>query len=54
MESLTLNVFKTQLGKTLSVLDDPTLSRTVSPKHPEVPLSVNDSVNCQCREGHDM
>lgn len=50
MESLTLDVFNIQLGKTLSILNDATLSRTVSSGHPEVPLSLNDSVSCQCIE----
>lgn len=54
MKALTLDVFKAQLGKTLGILDDATMSRTVSPGHPEVPLSLNGSVNYQCREGHEM
>ncbi|KAF4803158.1 hypothetical protein TURU_017773 [Turdus rufiventris] len=35
--------FQLKLGKTLSILNDTTLSRTVSSGHPEVPLSLNDS-----------
>ena len=46
VESLTLDIFKPQLDKTLSNLADPTLSRKERQRPPEVPLSLNDSVNC--------
>lgn len=51
MESVTLNIFKTELDKALSNLIDPVLSRKLS-QRPEVPLSLNDSMHCKPRKGH--
>lgn len=41
-----MDVFKTQLDKIQSNIADPTLNRKVSQIPPEVPLRLNDFMNC--------